>query len=165
MPSVQDIESQFIADDAQVSSNRPQVGSSNRPQVEAEEEVRAIEVKDHRTSSEQVESGTVQVSEQVESGTVQVSEQVESGTVQVSEQVNRLISFMSNKWQSASDLRKITNISHRQTFIKNYLNPALELGLIEMTQPDSPRSPTQKYRLTAKGKAFTRKLKKGKGQK
>jgi hypothetical protein len=35
----------------------------------------------------------------------------------------------------ASDLRKITNISHRQTFIKNYLNPALELGLIEMTQP------------------------------
>lgn len=40
----------------------------------------------------------------------------------------------------------------RDNFLKKYLEPALSLGLIEMTQPDSPRSPTQKYRLTAKGK-------------
>jgi ATP-dependent DNA helicase RecG len=33
-----------------------------------------------------------------------------------------------------------------------YLEPALALNLIEMTQPDSPKSPTQKYRLTAKGR-------------
>ncbi|WP_084812794.1 Fic family protein [Halomonas sp. Ps84H-12] len=32
------------------------------------------------------------------------------------------------------------------------LNPLLDSGLIEMTQPDSPRSPTQKYRLTDLGK-------------
>ena len=29
--------------------------------------------------------------------------------------------------------------------------PALKIGLVEMTQPDSPRSPTQRYRLTAWG--------------
>jgi ATP-dependent DNA helicase RecG len=44
------------------------------------------------------------------------------------------------------------NLSHRPTFRKNYLHPALEAGLIEMTLPDSPRSPTQKYFLTEKGK-------------
>jgi len=29
----------------------------------------------------------------------------------------------------------------------------MDAGLFEMTQPKSPKSPTQKYRLTAKGKA------------
>ena len=71
---------------------------------------------------------------------------------------------MPNKWLSASDLRKIISISHRPTFVESYLNPALELELIEMTQPNSPRSPTQKYRLTAKGKAFARKLKREEGK-
>jgi len=35
----------------------------------------------------------------------------------------------------------------------------LKEALIEMTQPDSPNSPTQKYRLTPKGKAWKEKLK------
>lgn len=33
-----------------------------------------------------------------------------------------------------------------------YLEPALEQALIEITQPDSPRRPTQKYRLTELGR-------------
>ena len=37
--------------------------------------------------------------------------------------------------------------------LKNYLNPALADQLLEMTQPDVPRSPTQRYRLTSKGQA------------
>ncbi|TDQ40152.1 hypothetical protein DFQ45_101287 [Thiopseudomonas denitrificans] len=44
------------------------------------------------------------------------------------------------------------SLRHRATFLENYLNPALDAGLIEMTQPDAPRSPTQKYRLTALGR-------------
>lgn len=46
------------------------------------------------------------------------------------------------------------NLSHRPTLIQNYLQPALEAEWVEMTQPQSPRSPTQKYRLTNKGKAW-----------
>ncbi len=38
----------------------------------------------------------------------------------------------------------------RNTFNWTYLDPALEQGWIERTQPDSPNSPTQKYRLTDK---------------
>ncbi len=37
-------------------------------------------------------------------------------------------------------------------FRNAYLIPALDFGYVEMTQPDSPRSPTQKYRLTGLGK-------------
>ena len=33
----------------------------------------------------------------------------------------------------------------------------LAAGFIEMTQPSSPRSPTQKYRLTEKGRAWLKK--------
>jgi len=42
----------------------------------------------------------------------------------------------------------------RPTFIYDYLQPAIQAVFVEMTQPDSPNSPTQKYRLTAKGEAF-----------
>ena len=39
------------------------------------------------------------------------------------------------------------NLSHRPTFRKNYLNPALTAHLIERTIPDKPNSRLQKYRL------------------
>lgn len=52
---------------------------------------------------------------------------------------------------SISDFLRSVGISEREDFRKRYLKPALKAGLVEMTQPDSPRSPTQKYRLTAKG--------------
>ena len=45
-------------------------------------------------------------------------------------------------------------LNNRENFSLTYLKPALEPGLIEMTQPDSPRSPTQEYRLTDKGKQW-----------
>jgi hypothetical protein len=41
-------------------------------------------------------------------------------------------------------------ISHRPTFRKKYLNPALDQGLIERTVPDKPNSRYQKYRRTGR---------------
>jgi hypothetical protein len=54
----------------------------------------------------------------------------------------------------SSDLIKALGLSHRPTFRGNYLNPAIKGGWIERTQPDSPRSPTQRYRLTEKGRQW-----------
>ncbi|MCC4771305.1 hypothetical protein FXV91_14375 [Methanosarcina sp. DH2] len=56
--------------------------------------------------------------------------------------------------KSPSDLRSILNIKHRPTFRDNYLHPALNAELIEMTIPEKPTSNKQKYRLTAKGKSL-----------
>jgi ATP-dependent DNA helicase RecG len=44
-------------------------------------------------------------------------------------------------------------LNHRPTFMYDYLKPAMDGGFVEMTQPDSPKSPKQKYRLTRRGKA------------
>jgi len=42
-------------------------------------------------------------------------------------------------------------LKHRATFMNNYLYPLLKAQLITMTIPDKPRSPKQKYIITAKG--------------
>jgi Fic family protein len=73
---------------------------------------------------------------------------------QVSDQVIRLLDGLRNGEAGASDLMVGLNMTHRPTFRKNYLEPAFAAGLIERTQPASPRSPTQRYRLTEKGRFF-----------
>lgn len=74
----------------------------------------------------------------------------------VSDQVKLAIEAIGNSELSGSDLMKALGRSHRPTFRANYLNPALESGWIERTQPDSPRSPTQRYRLSEKGRRWLR---------
>ncbi|MBQ8706729.1 MAG: Fic family protein [Succinivibrionaceae bacterium] len=48
---------------------------------------------------------------------------------------------------SAAEIMQRLGLSHRPTFRQNYLNPALSLGVIEMTVPDKPTSRNQRYRL------------------
>lgn len=75
-------------------------------------------------------------------------------TDQVTDQVASLIRTIGNGELGSADLIQALGLSHRSTFRKNYLNPALEVGWVERTQPDSPRSPTQRYRLTRKGQRW-----------
>lgn len=73
---------------------------------------------------------------------------------QVSDQVNMLLREMGKAPQQAYSitlLLQLLNLKHRPTFRKNYILPALTAGVISMTIPDSPKSPKQQYRLTAKG--------------
>lgn len=46
---------------------------------------------------------------------------------------------------SALSIMKLLEIKSRETFRKNYLNPALELGLVVRTIPDKPNSKNQMY--------------------
>ena len=63
----------------------------------------------------------------------------------LSRQVQELLSVMEAYPMSASELMDRLGLKSRATFLKNYLRPALEAGLISMTDPGSPRSPRQRY--------------------
>jgi Fic family protein len=76
---------------------------------------------------------------------------------QVTDQVSRLIKALAHNRLSAAELMEKLSLKHRPTFRANYLKPALAAGHIEMTAPDSPQSPTQKYFLTEKGKRLLNK--------
>jgi ATP-dependent DNA helicase RecG len=52
---------------------------------------------------------------------------------------------------SRQALQSALGLTNRDHFRKAYLLPALEAGLIEMTQPDKPNSRNQRYRLTSAG--------------
>jgi len=65
---------------------------------------------------------------------------------QVTEQVERLLQAIGDKEYSTKELMELLGLKHRPTFRDNYLLPALELGLFEMTVPDKPNSSKQKYR-------------------
>lgn len=72
---------------------------------------------------------------------------------QVSDQVARLLQALApGEALKASELMQRLGLAHRPTFSNNYLKPALAAGLIEMTDPASPRSPAQKYRRTGLSK-------------
>lgn len=66
---------------------------------------------------------------------------------QVDIPVQRLLSVLGNEALSAAEIMKRLGLSHRPTFRKNYLDPALEAHLIERTIPDKPNSSKQKYRI------------------
>ena len=78
----------------------------------------------------------------------------------VSDQVSELLKVIGLRELSVSQCMESLNIKHRPTFRKNRINPALEDGLVEMTEPDSVRSPSQKYRLTKKGRLLYQKISK-----
>ncbi|MGF1520648.1 MAG: Fic family protein [Nodosilinea sp.] len=65
---------------------------------------------------------------------------------QVSDQVRLLLTFMDDRYWSTQELMTGLSLTHKPTFRKNYLNPALKAGLVVMKYPDSPRSPKQKYK-------------------
>ena len=51
---------------------------------------------------------------------------------------------------SATELMKILNRTNKSKFKNTIVNPLIENGFFELTNPDKPKSPTQKYRLTNK---------------
>jgi hypothetical protein len=49
---------------------------------------------------------------------------------------------------SAIELMKILNRTNKSKFKNVIINPLVENGFFELTNPNKPKSPTQKYRLT-----------------
>jgi len=68
-------------------------------------------------------------------------------------QVESLLIAM-NQPTSVVELMQAAKQTNRTRFKKKYLDPLMKMGILAMTQPDSPKSPTQKYYLTEMGKAL-----------
>ena len=62
-----------------------------------------------------------------------------------SNQISALMAVIESYPMSLTELMKKVGLKSRDTFRKNYIVPALEAGLIGMTEPDKPKSKNQKY--------------------
>jgi predicted HTH transcriptional regulator len=81
----------------------------------------------------------------------------------VTAEVTRLLMALRGE-MTRVDLQKALGLRHDEHFRLAYLQPAMTAGLVEMTVPDKPRSRSQKYRLTANGRATAKALLEGKGR-
>ena len=66
-------------------------------------------------------------------------------------QVRNLIRSLDGE-RTRSEILQGLGLKDRTNLAKEYIQPALAAGFIEMTIPDKPRSSKQKYRLTDKGR-------------
>ena len=72
-------------------------------------------------------------------------------TPHVAPHVERLIAVLQGE-MSRAGLMEALGLKDRRHFARTYLQPGLDAGLVEMTQPDRPTSRTQGYRLTTLGR-------------
>jgi len=83
-------------------------------------------------------------------------------TPQVTPQVQKLLISLSDE-MSRIELMKSMGLKDRMHFAREFLLPAIEARLIEMTLPEKPNSRLQKYRLTKKGRNLIAKVAKEAG--
>jgi len=94
-------------------------------------------------------------------GSDQVTDQAtDQAREQISDQVKALLNLLHKRPAlTTNEIMQVLKLKHKATFRQNYLQPSLQNKWIEMTQPDAPKSPTQKYRITALGKQLAQWLK------
>lgn len=90
----------------------------------------------------------------------QVREQVKAAAIKKiqerpTRQVARLLASLKGE-MTVLEMMAVLKLGGRRNFLERYLTPAIEAGWVEMTNPDSPRSPEQRYRLTPRGAQVTK---------
>ncbi len=70
----------------------------------------------------------------------------------------QLVKALGNNELTVKEMLALVGLKHRETFLANYLNPAIKDGFVRLLYPDSPRHPRQKYLLTVKGLAAFQEL-------
>ena len=76
----------------------------------------------------------------------EVNEQIRKSINDESEYVKRLLEIMEfDVPYTAVSLMEQLGLKSRETFRKNYMDPALNIGEVERTIPDKPNSKNQRY--------------------
>lgn len=72
----------------------------------------------------------------------------------ISKSMSILVQSIGEDWFTANTLCEIMGLSSKSSFIRNYIRPAIDCGLVVLENPDKPNAPNQRYGLTLKGKAM-----------
>ena len=76
----------------------------------------------------------------------EVSGQISESSEQMTEYTKRMLDVMEyDVPYTATAIMGMLGLRSKETFRKNYMNPALELNLVRMTIPDKPNSKNQRY--------------------
>ena len=76
----------------------------------------------------------------------EVLAQIHKTNAETSEYVKRLLDVMEYDMPYTSNsIMEALGLKSKETLRKNYINPAIELGVIRMTLPDKPNSKNQRY--------------------
>ena len=75
--------------------------------------------------------------------------------------VHQLVSVLGNHELTVKEMMTLIDMKHRETFLNNYLNPAIQTGFVRLLYPESPRHPRQKYLLTVRGLTAYQEIKHG----
>jgi Fic family protein len=108
------------------------------------------------SAADQLAESTPFVEFMLQALSLALAEATRSGSVtdQVTDQVAKVLwALHGGNSLKVNELMAKVGLTHKATFRANYLRPALVANLIEMTEPHSPNSPAQRYRLTRLGKA------------
>lgn len=72
--------------------------------------------------------------------------QINKSNAETTEYVKKLLNCMEyDVPYTSNDIMKHLGLKSKETLRKNYLNPAMESGLVRMTIPDKPKSKNQRY--------------------
>ena len=84
--------------------------------------------------------------EQIDIVLDEIIAQLKTNTEMLSPYVTKMLEVMEfGVPYSANQIMEKLNLKSKETFRKNYMNPALELGIVKMTIPDKPSSKNQRY--------------------
>ena len=84
--------------------------------------------------------------EQIDKILDEVIMQINKSNTETSEYVKRMLSIMEyDVPYTALSIMDALGLKSRETFRKNYMNPAIELGFVQMTIPTKPNSRNQRY--------------------
>lgn len=89
----------------------------------------------------------------------QTPEQVPNKFEKINQNIIDIILAIGGNECSIKEIMEQLGLKHRPNFLKLYLTPAIDGGLVKTLYPDSSRHPRQKYLLTSKGQMLSSQLK------
>lgn len=76
----------------------------------------------------------------------EIAKQAAENSEQITEYLKKMLDVMEyDVPYTSSAIMKLLGLKSRETFRKNYMNPALTYNLVKMTLPDKPNSKNQRY--------------------